>query len=297
MAQGVINKYIWLIDTIMRHKRITRSDINRLWMENVALSGGNPMPRRTFYTYCRAVETTFDVTIECNLATYEYYIDSIDNSHERNLCDWLLDSVAISGTLSDSRNIASRIVLEDVPSARSHLALIMEALKGNRRIEFRYNAFDRSGSEMVTFDPYFVRIFKQRWYVIGNDKRKKDIRTYSLDRISELRLSVDTFTPTDLDATEYFADSFGIFRDKSEPQIIKLKVITAQAKYFRVLPLHHSQREEIHDKYSIFTYRMLATYDLVQEILSHGSKIEVLSPETLRIKIMTELAQALEQYK
>lgn len=295
MANGIINKYVWLIDTIMRHKAITRKEINELWIKNTDLSYGNPLPRRTFHNYCREIESTFDVSIVCNPSTYEYSLESADGD-ESSICSWLLDSLAVNGSLSNSKEIASRIMLEEVPSARSFLPIVMSGLKENRRIKFTYQAFDRSGGSTVTLDPYFVRIFRQRWYVIGYEKSKKDIRTYSLDRVVDLQLLTDTFLFPDIEANNYFKDCFGIFQDKSNPQDIKLKVSYDQAKYFRVLPLHHSQQEEIHDKYSIFSYRMLPTYDFVQEILSHGKNIEVLSPPSLRAKVLTELKEALENY-
>ena len=39
-----------------------------------------------------------------------------------------------------------------------------------------------------------------------------------------------------------------------------------QAKYFRALPLHHTQEEAVHDAYSIFYYKMKITDDLVSEL-------------------------------
>lgn len=296
MASGLINKYIWLIDTIMRHKAITRKEINRLWVLNDSLSGGIPIPRRTFHNYCRAAEEMFNVEIRCNTSTFEYFIESEGNEQEQELRNWLLDSVAISGTLSNSKEIASRIILEDVPSARNFLSTIIEGIKLNRRLSFTYQSFDRSGTANVLLDPYFVRIFKQRWYVIGFQHQKKEIRTYALDRIKEIQISTQAFKMPQIEAKDYFKYSFGIFTDKAQPQEIAIRVISEQAKYLRVLPIHSSQREEVHDDYSIFHYHMLLTYDLVQEILSLGAKVEVIKPETLRIRIKAEIEKLLSIY-
>ena len=296
MSKNLINKYIWLVDTIMRHKSITRSELNALWVKNVSLSDGNPLPRRTFYNYCRAIEDTFDVTIACNNSTYEYYIENAGES-ESSLHDWLLDSLSISGTLADSRDIASRIVFENVPSARTHLPVILDGVKSNRKLCIKYRAFDRTLTSDILLEPYFVRIFRQRWYVIGYASPDGEIRTYALDRISDVHLTTETFNEPDVTAEEFYKYSFGIFTDKGSPKTIKLKVSYKQAKYFRALPLHHSQQEEIHDSYSIFTYNMLTTFDLIQEILRYGSDIEVLTPKTLRVKVSEELQKALEAYK
>ena len=53
----------------------------------------------------------------------------------------------------------------------------------------------------------------------------------------------------------------------------------------------------MHDNYSIFTYKMRITYDLKEELMSHGASIEVLEPQELKTLIRTELEQALNNYK
>ncbi|MBR6431496.1 MAG: WYL domain-containing protein, partial [Muribaculaceae bacterium] len=70
-----------------------------------------------------------------------------------------------------------------------------------------------------------------------------------------------------------------------------------QAKYFRALPLHSSQQEEVHDNYSLFTYNMRITYDLKEELMSHGASIEVLEPKELKMLIHDELERALKNYQ
>ena len=53
----------------------------------------------------------------------------------------------------------------------------------------------------------------------------------------------------------------------------------------------------MHDRYSIFYYRMRITPDLVEEILSHGPRLTVLEPPELRAMVQTELRQALQAYE
>ncbi|MDE6371507.1 MAG: WYL domain-containing protein, partial [Duncaniella sp.] len=73
MARNLLSRYVWLIDTIKRYGNITREELNRLWMLS-PLGEGEPLPRRTFYNYRNAIEELFGITIQCNPATYEYFI-------------------------------------------------------------------------------------------------------------------------------------------------------------------------------------------------------------------------------
>ena len=298
MARNLINRYVWLVDTISRYGRITLKDLNAAWLRS-EISEGKPLARRTFFHYRDGVEEMFDINIKCDKATFEYYIDDKDGEDNARLRSWLVDSVSMSGTLSNARDISSRIMLENVPSAREHLPVVIDALKQNRRIRFSYKSYTRAlPTDGIVLEPYFVKIFKQLWYVIGLNVKDGQIKTYSLDRMSNLNLLQDLFDmPENVNPSEFFKDCFGIITNQNSAKRIVLRVEPTQAKYFRALPLHSSQQEEVHDNYSIFNYRMRITYDLKEELMSHGASIEVLEPQELKTLIRTELEQALNNYK
>ena len=298
MARNLINRYVWLVDTISRYGRITLKDLNAAWLRS-EISEGKPLARRTFFHYRDGVEEMFDINIKCDKATFEYYIDDKDGEDNARRRAWLVDSVSMSGTLSNARDISGRIMLENVPSAREHLPVVIDALKQNRRIRFSYKSYTRAlPTDGIVLEPYFVKIFKQLWYVIGLNVKDGQIKTYSLDRMSNLNLLQDLFDmPENVNPSEFFKDCFGIITNQNSAKRIVLRVEPTQAKYFRALPLHSSQQEEVHDNYSIFTYRMRITYDLKEELMSHGASIEVLEPQELKTLILTELEQALNNYK
>lgn len=295
MASNLLARYIWLVDTIRRHGRISRSELDKLWQRS-RFSNGESMARRTFYSYRQAIEELFNINIECDPRTFEYFIADAD-THANSVSDWLLNSAAVSDMLSNSRDMAGRIFLENVPSARSFLGLIIEAMRHNRRVRFVYHSYTRSRPAAVVIEPYFVKIFKQRWYVIGRVAAEDKVKTYALDRMTDCVATSETFKPDpDFDAEAYFRHSFGIVYSQSEPRRIAIKADPLRAKYLRALPLHPSQSEVVHDKYSIFYYQMRLTADLVEEILSHGPRLTVIEPPELRAMVATELRAALATY-
>ncbi len=298
MARNLVTRYVWLVDTISRYGRITLKDLNKAWLRS-EISEGKPLARRTFFHYRDGVQEMFDIDIQCDKSTFEYYIDDTGSEDNARLRSWLVDSVSLSDTLGNARDISKRIMLENVPSAREHLPVIIDALKQNRRIRFSYKSYTRTRpTDGIVLEPYFVKIFKQLWYVIGLNVKDGAIKTYSLDRMSQLNLLQETFEmPEDINPSEFFKDCFGIITNLNSPKRIVLRVEPTQAKYFRALPLHSSQQEEIHDNYSIFTYTMRITYDLKEELMSHGASIEVLEPKELKTLIRDELERALENYR
>lgn len=298
MARDIINRYVWLVDTISRYGRITLKELGKAWLRS-DISEGKPLARRTFFHYRDGIEEMFDINIQCDKSTFEYYIEDADGENNARLRSWLVDSVSMSGMLSNAHDISNRIILENVPSARGHLPIIIDALKQNRRISFSYKSYMRSQpTNGIVLEPYFVKIFRQLWYVIGLNVKEGVIKTYSLDRMSHLNLLTDTFEMlATVNPSDFFKDCFGIITNRNSPKRIVLRVEPTQAKYFRALPLHSSQQEEVHDGYSIFSYKMRITYDLKEELMSHGASIEVLEPAELKTLIRTELEQALKNYQ
>lgn len=298
---SLISKYTWLVDTIRRSRRISREELNRRWCA-ASVSNGAEMPRRTFYNYRQAVFDIFGVEILYDTASGEYYInESADSSPlgSGSVTDFLLNNAAMSGMLSDTKSISDRLFLEQVPSARHNLEPMIEAVKSNRLIKFNYHPFNRSRvSRGVVIEPYLLKLFRQRWYVAGRNVAERKIKTYALDRISEPEIQPETFEMSaKFNPKEYFRYSFGIVVDNSEPRIVKLRTDTHQAKYLRALPLHPSQQEEVHDDYSLFSYRLLLTPDFLRELMSLGPDVKIEEPAELQAMLKNRLRETLALYE
>lgn len=298
MARDLLNRYIWIVDTIKRFGRISRKELDQRWANSPYANGESRIPRRTFYNYRQAIEELFSVTITCDPVTYEYYIEEEPGSAGEQITNWLLNASATSNVLQGSREIASRIMLEDVPSAREHLSGMMEALRDRRAVTFDYHPYSRvNPNRGVEIEPWFLRIYRQIWYVTGRETSSGKDKTYSLDRIRNLKILQRTFPlPANADPKAYFKDAYGIMVDQAEAKMVVLRVNPRQAKYLRALPLHHSQQEEINDNYSRFTYRLCLTDDFVSEIISMGSQVTVEAPKELQAMVVTRLRDTLANY-
>lgn len=296
MSKDLFSRYIWIVDTIKRYGRITREELNDRWSRSQFSVRGEGIPRRTFYNYRQAIEDLFKIDIECDPATFEYYIDDGDQ-HNESVTDWLLNSAAMNNVLSDSRAISNRIFLEDVPSARLYLSVVIDALKEHRQLDFNYSPYTRSSSRPVTLEPYFLKIFRQRWYITGRNVNEDRLKTYALDRMDHATLGAIFTMPEDFDAEEFCADTFGIMFTQGDTKRVVLRTDPRQAKYFRTLPLHHSQQEMVHDQYSDFSYRLKLTPDFVQELLGYGQRVLVVEPPELRAMIISSLRNTLNAYE
>ncbi|MDE5869119.1 MAG: WYL domain-containing protein, partial [Muribaculaceae bacterium] len=145
--------------------------------------------------------------------------------------------------------------------------------------------------------PYFVKRYKQRWYMIGYKEASANIRTYALDRVKEMKILSQNFVmPEGVSHSALFDNVIGVTSSKAPVRVVKIMTEPTQAKYFRALPFHASQQEEVHDAYSIFTFKLKLNYELVHEILAFGNSVKVLQPRELEIMVTNELESTLELY-
>ena len=207
--------------------------------------------------------------------------------------------MAVSSIVRQAEDLENRISLEHIPSSEPFLPDIIQALRENKVVSFTYQSFDRETPTKHSLMPYALKLFHQRWYIVGKPLNDDKILIFATDRISTFTVEEQTFKyPADFDINDYYRDSFGIIIEDGLPcEHIVIKVAGSQVKYLRSLPLHHSQRETTTTPdYSIFEYDLKPTYDFEQEVLSHREDFEVLQPQSFRDKIKTIIKDMYQRY-
>lgn len=228
-----------------------------------------------------------------------YYIENVDELETNGLRNWLLDTFSVNNLLGDRQNLNKRILFEYMPSGKIYLRRMLEAMRDSMEVKLEYRCYWHEEPAHYTLRPYCVKVFKQRWYVVGYCVERNSICTFSLDRIMNMTITDKEFVyPKDFNPEKFFEDSFGIITSNDEPVKIRLKVYGMHTSYIRALPLHHSQKEvETAAGYSVFEYFVRPTCDLIQEILSRGAEVEVLSPESFRNKVAEGTRKMAKRYE
>lgn len=298
---NLLNKYVWLVETIYKAGRITFEEINQKWLDN-DLSGGVELPLRTFHKWRIAAEEMFGLMIECERkGGYQYYISNADEIKTGSIRSWLLNTISVSNLLIDNQHMKERILLEKVPSGQEYLSDIIEAMKQSRTVSITYKSYWRDGSNTFTVEPYCVKLFKQRWYMLARSPYYDKLLIYALDRILDLEIIPNEKfrMPNSFNAAEYFEEYYGVIIDEDlDVETVKLKVSAGQANYLRSLPLHDTQQEiQKTGEYSIFELKISPTFDFCQEILRNGEEMEVLEPIWLRKEIVGKIEKMWDKYR
>ena len=278
---GLINRYVWFVTTIYNRGPISLEEIQHRFASH--FGRGEELSERQFHRYTDAVEELFDIEIKYSRTHRGYVIadrEGIDNMAMRK---WLLQTFSVNTLLGETPELKKRVLLENVPSGQQYLTPIFEAMRENRVLTMTYHSFGRSEATTFDVEPWCVKLFDQRWYMLGKSDK---MRIHSLDRIKALEPTERKFKlPKKFDAAKFFEDYYGIIigDEDFEVEPVALKVDWWQSKYLRTLPLHNSQVEvERNEEFSIFEYRLCPTFDFQQKLLSMGDSVGVLAPVLLK---------------
>jgi predicted DNA-binding transcriptional regulator YafY len=161
-----------------------------------------------------------------------------------------------------------------------------------------YQGFTKDYPATFIVEPYCLKMFKQRWYVLAYSPGIDQTYLYSLDRIHAIELTTQKYKlPKGFNAEAYFKDAYGMADLSYEPVEVKISVSAKQVPYLRSLPLHKSQEEiETNEEYSIFRYFIIPSYDFKQELYKYGSDVEVLAPKSMRKEFAEDAAKTNEMY-
>lgn len=284
--------YVWLVNILRKRGRMTLKELQEQWVLD-EVAEGNPLPRSSFNKYRDAISDMFGLSIDCD-ASYHYRISNPGEIDGDRTKQWILSTLTTGLTLTDSSAIKDDIILENVPAGYEFLPVIMQAIHQRRTITIGYQKF---GCEPYTkpVDPYAVRLFRQRWYLLADNYERMAI--YSLDRMLSATLTDKRFKrPADFSSEQHFAEYFGVMVDGTPMEHVVVRAYGKMANLLRTLPLHTSQRElESADGHTDFAMDIRPSIDFVSELMSKIDGLDVLEPASLKAKIRGMLEEALRR--
>lgn len=303
---SLFKEYIWLVNTIKRARRISFAEIQEKWLDT-EMSGGVEFARSTFNRHKDAIQDIFGINIDCDRKCgYKYYIANEKVLREDTVQNWIVSTMSVNDVISDSKALHDRIVLQQIP-CDEYLETFINAMKRKVRVEVKYLRYESDNVTEVDFEPYCLKLFNQRWYVLAHfhrdatpEKEERDYYgVYSFDRMQEVSLTNVKFeVRDDFDAQDYFSECFGVFASESTPaERIVLRAYNKQRYYLNDLPLHHSQKVIGRgENYTDFEYYIRPTIDFCGHILSLANQVKVIYPQSLADRIRQMAMDTLEMY-
>ncbi len=161
----------------------------------------------------------------------------------------------------------------------------IEAITRKTNILIHYHPF---GKETMAYNmsPWLVKFSKGRWYVFGQVAEKGE-RVLAMDRIQKIETVETPYQNPKKDPKSVFKNSLGVwYGEEVEEVVIRFKAPVVP--YQKTLPLHPTQKlitsHENGD--ATFSYELNVNQDLINALMVWAGDITVVSPLSLKEKIV-----------
>ena len=293
-----LQRNLLIISKIRNNPYVSFSELTAYIEKELSFRGiyDTGLSRRTIQRDIQNIRMEFGKDIVYCRRNQGYYIAHDDSYSD---IDRFLDSFDIYSALN-SEVAAPNFVLAEKhrPMGTQHLHPLIHAIRNSLRISLSYLKFGSDKPSFRELEPYAIKECRGRWYLIARTKGLNDMKTYGLDRITDLVITDEIF-PKDgtIDVSEKFKYSFGIYSSDEYPiEDVILSFDARDGSYLKSLPLHHSQ-EIITDNKDEFVIklRLKITLDFVMELMSRSWSLKVIEPLSLREQIHSICRSALER--
>jgi predicted DNA-binding transcriptional regulator YafY len=176
-----------------------------------------------------------------------------------------------------------------------HLRLLRRAIIEHRRVRLHYRKrYPNPGEEADSIrevDPYGLVHLGTAWYLVAYCHRRQGIRNFRLGRIEQIELLAQIFTrpPEFLDA----------WSRPSESRRLRIRVLFdhAAAGWLREARSFYITHEAEHPAGLLVTLHVRQEDEVLNWLLSWGSHIRILEPDSLRQRLAEEAETMLANFR
>ena len=229
-----------------------------------------------------------------DLPIFDEFSDAVDK---------VLDGLAITRNLNDSRQMSSFIQIDKSPYYKGSEMLgdFISLITTQHVCRITYQKFVSEKPKTYTLHPYLLKEYKHLWYVVGFVEEYKEVRIFGIDRVQQIEpLDNAYFLPekANFDGQTFYKHCLGVSVLSQAPEKIILRFSPLQGKYLKAQPIHHTQAVLQDDQEAfIMSLELVVNYELKMLILGYGSNVKVLAPESLASQVQNELLTTLQFYK
>ena len=205
--------------------------------------------------------------------------------------------VSLSKKIGTEKDNSKLLFPETAPYVKGldFIEPIINAILDKKKLKINYTRFQNKKAVDHLFNPYSLKEYNKRWYVIGFSKNGDSILNLALDRISELEITKDDFEPDNFNTEEYYKNYYGITVNPSlEAEQIEISFDSLKASYLKTRTIHHSQKLKVETtKESVFEFFLIPNYEFMSFLLSCAGEIKIIKPESLKLEYASRLKKAL----
>lgn len=151
---------------------------------------------------------------------------------------------------------------------------IRQGIKENRKIRGKYNSKDK------ILAPYGI-IYGSNVFLIGVEEGKNDPYVYRLHKLSEVKLTNETFDKGDFDIKEFANHSFGVYQN----EVMKVELLFSSEVAEDVLnfSFHPTQKVKQNEDGSVTVkFKASGELEILWHIFKWGDSVKIIAPTKLK---------------
>lgn len=295
---SVMRRCSYLLEKLEKAHYPSKADLKRHLEDN-----GEDRSDRTIDRAIETLRDKFGIEITYNPLVNGYYIDKENSVNPEALYRFLemgktLDLLSLSA--QNPKETFQCIHFEEQGNFTgiNFLQPALEAILQQRKVYFTHAPFRKESPLGYTAEPYLLKEFENRWYLVCIPEPRTELRFFGMDRIHDFEVLAETFTPNPtINAKEVFENRIGISSGEDHPQLIVFECDPGQGKYLKTLPIHHSQEVKYEDENAVvFQLYVEPNFELRRKLLALTDCIKVIQPDWIAQEIQKTLTNALKRY-
>jgi len=251
-----------------------------------------------------SLRAEFGLDIHYSVSKKGYYLENEEQTfpYFLKLLEFSQNMELLTSYLKEGSNIAEIIEFEDYNSFKGvqFIRDIAFFIKDGAEICLKYRRFEAKTEKEYCFQPYLLREYLNRWYVIGLLSNTDEIRTFGLDRIVGIQDTGRKFKKDKMnDILSLFRNVIGINASEQDvAEDIELVCNPFQGNLLKTLPMHSSQKIicETTDEI-IFSYKLVVNFELKHRLLMMSTQAKIVKPLSLKMEMEKLLTDAQDFYK
>jgi len=201
---------------------------------------------------------------------------------------------------SGGKNIARYVrILQMAPRPTDVDAFrkIADALFRRKRLKILYHGRERDATTERWISPQRLVYYRNNWYLDAWCHLRKDLRSFSLDRIHIIYTGDSAREVKEEILNDYFGDAYGIFAGKARHKAV-IRFSSSAARWVADEHWHSKQETRLLPDGG---WELAVPYsdprELLMDILKYGPEAEVLSPVELRREVKKRLHDTIHRYE
>lgn len=204
----------------------------------------------------------------------------------REHCGRLLDGVDISD-----------FHISDADAVTDILLRLEEAVANSLKVRITYDSYFEKEEIETVLRPYKVTFRSRGWYVVGYSEKHHMVRTFKLERVTDLAVLDDRFAPDkDFTMEDYYGNAWNMIRG-DDSYHVEIHFGSKVAGNVEEVSWHRTQRTRVRsDGTLVFEVDVDGLDEISWWVLGYGDQAVVSEPEALRHIVATHARNIVRCY-